>query len=49
MTESRDSLSGLTNTEAREFHKAFITSFLGFTAIATVAHILVWVWRPWIG
>jgi len=42
------SLSGLTEQEAREFHKMFIVSFLGFVAIAAVAHFLVWQWRPWI-
>jgi light-harvesting complex 1 beta chain len=42
------SLSGLTEGEAREFHKIFVTSFLIFTAIAVVAHILVWQWRPWL-
>jgi light-harvesting complex 1 beta chain len=31
------SLSGLTETEAKEFHK-----------ISIVAHFLVWSWRPWI-
>ena len=49
MDDSRDSLSGLTDTEAKEFHKIFVSSFIGFTAIAVVAHILVWMWRPWIG
>ena len=42
------STSGLTDTEAREFHSIFITSFIVFVAIAIVAHILVWVWRPWL-
>jgi light-harvesting complex 1 beta chain len=42
------SLSGLTEPEAREFHQIFVTSFIVFTAIAIVAHILVWIWRPWI-
>jgi light-harvesting complex 1 beta chain len=42
------SLSGLTESEAREFHSIFMTSFLIFTAIAVVAHILAWLWRPWI-
>lgn len=41
-------LSGLTEDEARSFHKMFVTSFLGFLGIAIVAHILVWQWRPWI-
>jgi light-harvesting complex 1 beta chain len=42
------SLSGLTEPEAKEFHKIFVTSFLIFTAIAVVAHILAWQWRPWL-
>ena len=42
------SLSGFTESEAREFHGYFIQGFLIFTAIAVVAHILVWMWRPWI-
>ena len=42
------SMSGLTEDEARSFHKTFMTSFLIFTLIAVVAHVLVWQWRPWI-
>lgn len=42
------SLSGLTEEEAREFHRIFVASFAGFTAIAIVAHFLVWQWRPWL-
>lgn len=42
------SLSGLTDNEAREFHRIFMTSFFLFVAIAVVAHILVWMWRPWL-
>lgn len=41
-------MSGLTAAEAKEFHKLFMSSFLGFTAVAAVAHFLVWLWRPWI-
>jgi light-harvesting complex 1 beta chain len=26
----------------------FVKSFVGFTIIAILAHILVWQWRPWI-
>ena len=44
----RSSLSGLTEEEAVEFHGLFIKSFIGFTVIAILAHILVWNWRPWI-
>jgi light-harvesting complex 1 beta chain len=42
------SLSGLTETEAKEFHKIFVASFAAFTVIAIIAHFLVWQWRPWI-
>jgi light-harvesting complex 1 beta chain len=44
----RGSLSGLTETEAQEFHGIFVKSFVGFTLIAIVAHVLVWQWRPWL-
>ena len=42
------SLSGLTEAEAKEFHTIFMSSFLLFIAIAVVAHILAWMWRPWL-
>jgi light-harvesting complex 1 beta chain len=38
----------LTEAEAKEFHRLFIASFLGFTLVAILAHVLVWSWRPWI-
>ena len=44
----RSSLSGLTEAEAQEFHGLFVKSFVAFTVIAIIAHILVWSWRPWI-
>jgi light-harvesting complex 1 beta chain len=42
------SLSGLTEQEAKEFHRIFMASFIIFLVIAIVAHILVWQWRPWL-
>lgn len=42
------SLSGLTESEAKEFHKVFMSSFILFTLIAVGAHILVYMWRPWL-
>ena len=42
------SLSGLTEQEAKEFHGVFMASFVGFTLVAVVAHILVWLGRPWL-
>ena len=38
----------LTPEEAKEFHKLFMTSFIVFTLVAVGAHILVWMWRPWL-
>lgn len=37
----------LTPEEAKEFHKLFVSSFLVFTVVAIIAHVLVWNWRPW--
>jgi len=48
MERRNGSLSGLTEQEAKEFHKIFMTSFVIFVAIAIVAHILAWMWRPWL-
>lgn len=49
MSMAKDtSVSGLTESEAREFHSLFMTSFIVFTVIAIVAHFLVWQWRPWL-
>lgn len=46
--EKGSSYSGLSEPEAKEFHRLFVTSFLIFTAIAVVAHVLAWMWRPWL-
>ena len=37
----------MSDAEAKSFHGLFIMSFLAFTVIAIVAHVLVWNWRPW--
>lgn len=41
-------MSGLSEQEAKEFHRMFVVSFIVFTLIAIVAHFLVWSWRPWL-
>lgn len=46
--DQNQSISGLSEQEAKEFHKIFIVSFIVFVAIAIVAHILAWQWRPWL-
>ena len=41
------SLSGLTEGEAKEFHRIFVQSFILWVVICFFAHVLVWFWRPW--
>ena len=47
-TDDDRTLSGLTDNEAKEFHRIFMVSFIIFTVIAIIAHFLVWQWRPWL-
>lgn len=42
------SLTGMSEGEAQEFHKYYLQGMWLFVAIAVVAHLLVWFWRPWI-
>ncbi|ABC23772.1 light-harvesting antenna LH1, beta subunit [Rhodospirillum rubrum] len=44
----QESLSGITEGEAKEFHKIFTSSILVFFGVAAFAHLLVWIWRPWV-
>jgi light-harvesting complex 1 beta chain len=46
--DRRVTLSGLTESEAKEFHGIFVSSFIGFTIVAVIAHALVWQWRAWL-
>ena len=48
MAEAKTSLSGLTDQEAQEFHAIFMQSFIGFVVVAVIAHVLAWMWRPWL-
>ncbi|KAA6183411.1 light-harvesting protein [Thiohalocapsa marina] len=41
-------LSGVTEEEAQEFHGIFVSSMSGFIGVAVFAHILAWMWRPWL-
>jgi len=45
---AENSLSGMTDDEAKEFHSLFMTGFMVFTAVAVIAHILAWMWMPWL-
>ncbi len=46
MNENRG--GGMTDEEARAFNGYFITGFVGFTAVAVIAHFLAYSWRPWL-
>ncbi len=48
MDRRTGTLSGLSEGEAKEFHRIFMASFIIFLLIAIVAHILAWQWRPWL-
>ncbi len=37
----------LTPEEAKAFHNLFVMSMAFFVGVAVLAHILVWMWRPW--
>jgi light-harvesting complex 1 beta chain len=41
------SMSGLSESAAKEFHKLYVQGFIGFTAVAVIAHFLVYIWKPW--
>ena len=47
MAEAK-SMSGLTEEEAKEFHGIIVQSMTGFFGVVIVAHILAWLWRPWL-
>ncbi len=46
-SERSGSLSGLSAQEAQEVHKYFMQGFLYFLGLTLIAHILIWLWRPW--
>ena len=48
MENKRSTITGLNDEEAREYHSFFVTSTIGYIAIAIGAHFLVWQWRPWV-
>ena len=47
-TRPEDTPTGISEEEAKEVHSLFMRSFLIFTGVAVVAHILAWLWRPWL-
>lgn len=38
---------GMTDEEARRFHRYFTMGAVSFIGVAAVAHFMAWSWRPW--
>ena len=41
------SFTGLTDEQAQELHSVYMGRLWLFTAIAVVAHLAAYIWRPW--
>jgi light-harvesting complex 1 beta chain len=41
------SFTGLTDEQAQELHSVYMSGLWLFTTIAVVAHLAVYIWRPW--
>jgi light-harvesting complex 1 beta chain len=41
------SFTGLTDEQAQELHSVYMSGLTLFTAIAILAHIATYIWRPW--
>jgi light-harvesting complex 1 beta chain len=46
--DNAGSATGLTEAEAKDVNGWFIKGTVVYIGFAIVAHILMWVWRPWI-
>ncbi len=42
------SLTGLTEQEAQEFHGIFVQTMGAFFGLVVLAHLLAWLYRPWL-
>jgi light-harvesting complex 1 beta chain len=41
------SFTGLTDEQAQELHAVYMSGLWLFAAVAVVAHIATYIWRPW--
>jgi len=49
MAENTDlSFTGLTDEQAQELHSVYMSGLWLFSAVAIVAHLSVFIWRPWL-
>lgn len=48
MADNTDlSFTGLTDEQAQELHSVYISGLMLFSAVAAVAHLATYIWRPW--
>lgn len=48
MADEKLNLTGLNDEQAKELHNGFVQVTMVFIGIAVVAHLLTWIWKPWI-
>jgi light-harvesting complex 1 beta chain len=41
------SFTGLTDEQAQELHAVYMSGLWLFSAVAVVAHLAVFIWKPW--
>ncbi len=41
------SFTGLTDEQAQELHSVYMSGLTLFTLVAIIAHLAVFIWRPW--
>jgi light-harvesting complex 1 beta chain len=41
-------VTGMSEEEALEFHGFFMQGLSSFIGVAVFAHLLAWMWRPWL-
>ena len=41
------SFTGLTDDQAQELHAVYMSGLWLFSLIAVIAHLAVFIWRPW--
>jgi light-harvesting complex 1 beta chain len=41
------SFTGLTDEQAQELHSVYMSGLILFTIVAVVAHLAVFIWKPW--
>ncbi len=42
------SFTGLTDEQAQELHSVYMSGLWLFSAVAVLAHLAVFIWRPWL-